>query len=198
MNDRASADAARALDGCRRVVVVGTTGAGKTTFARRLAEALGVPHVELDALHWDPDWTPAPTEIFRERTARALDGDAWVVDGNYGAVRDIAWGRACTVVWLDFSLPVVFSRLVSRTMRRLATRQVLWNGNRERWRDHFASRESLFLWALQTHGRRRREYPALMRRPEYAGRTFIRLRSPGAARAWLAAVPAYRGGRLSS
>jgi adenylate kinase family enzyme len=94
----------------RRVAVVGTSGSGKTTLARRLAQRLGVPHVELDALHWEADWTPVQREVFRERVSRVLDGDAWTTDGNYSAVRDIVWGRADTVVWLDYALGVVMER----------------------------------------------------------------------------------------
>ena len=107
----------------RRFAVVGTTGSGKTTVARRISERLSVPHVELDALHWGPDWTPAPLQVFRERTVRALDGDAWVSDGNYGKVRDIVWRRADTVVWLDYALVVILGRLTWRTLRRIFTQE---------------------------------------------------------------------------
>ncbi len=92
----------------RRIVVVGTSGSGKTTMAARLAEGLGLPHVELDAIHWGPGWTPLAVEEFRERTAEALAGEAWSTDGNYSGVRDIVWSRADTLVWLDYALPVVF------------------------------------------------------------------------------------------
>src|SRR5437879_13025455 len=79
-----------------RVSVVGSTGSGKTTFARDLARRLGVPHVELDALNWGPSWTMVPVDVFKERVARAVEGDAWVIDGNYGGrgARDLVWPRA--------------------------------------------------------------------------------------------------------
>jgi adenylate kinase family enzyme len=180
--------AARSSVECgRRIAVVGTTGSGKTTMARRIAQHLAINHVELDALHWGPDWTPAPIEPFRERTAQALNGDAWVVDGNYGKVRDIVWSRADTIVWLDYPLLVILGRLVWRTLRRIITREELWQGNRERFVAQFASRDSLFLWALRTYPRRRREYPALLQRPEYVRLTVVHLRSPRAARDWLGA-----------
>lgn len=86
----------------RRIAVVGTTGSGKTTTARRLAAALKVPHVELDALYWQPEWTETPVEPFRRLVSEALSADGWVVDGNYGKVRDIVLARAESVVWLDF------------------------------------------------------------------------------------------------
>ena len=181
--------AARSSVECgRRIAVVGTTGSGKTTMARRIAQRLAINHVELDALHWGPDWTPAPIERFREHTAQALDGDAWVVDGNYGKVRDIVWSRADTIVWLDYPLLVILGRLVWRTLRRVTTREELWQGNREHFVAQFASRDSLFLWALRTYPRRRREYPMLLERPEHAHLAVVRLRSPRAARAWLASL----------
>jgi adenylate kinase family enzyme len=172
----------------QRFVVIGTSGSGKTTTASQIAHRLGIPHVELDALHWEPDWTPAPLDLFRERVARALSGDTWVVDGNYGKVRDIVWGRAATVVWLDYRLTVIMGQLVHRTWRRIVMRETLWGGNRESLRQTLFSRESILLWALQTYRRRRREYPLLFDRPEYAHLTVVRLRSPRAARDWLSGL----------
>ncbi len=169
----------------RRIVVVGTTGSGKTVLARRLARHLGLPHVELDALHWGPDWSQVAPETFRARVAEAIAGESWVIDGNYSRVRDLVWSRADTVVWLDYSLPVILGRLFRRTLRRIFGREELWSGNRERFREQFFSRKSLFLWALRTYRRRRREYPALFGRPEYAHLTVVRLTSPRQARRWL-------------
>ncbi len=174
----------------RRIVVVGTSGSGKTTFVRNLAERLGIPHVELDAIHWGPDWTPAPVDLFRARTAQALNGEAWSVDGNYSAVREIVWPRADTIVWLDYALPVVMSRVIVRTFRRVLTREELWSGNRERASTAIFGRDSIIWWALTTYGRRRREYPALFRQPEFAHLRIVRLRSPRQARLWLESLPA--------
>jgi adenylate kinase family enzyme len=184
----ATREPAVSLAGCRRLVVVGTTGAGKTTLARRLASQLVVPYVELDALHWDANWTPAPPDLFRARAEAATAGDGWVVDGNYGAVRPIVWPRADTIIWLDYPLVVNLWRLLWRSLRRGLARQELWNGNRERLREQFLSRESLFLWAVKTHGRRRREIPVLLARPEHAHLAVVRLGSPCATHRWLARV----------
>ena len=170
----------------QRIVVIGTTGSGKTTMAGRLAERLSIPHVEQDALNWGPDWTMRPNDAFRALVDRATAGEAWVVDGNYGRSRDIVWPRADTVVWLDYSLPTIMWRLWWRTIRRVFRREVLWSGNRESLRTHFASRDSLFLWALTTYGRRRREYPALLSEPENSLLTLVHLRSPRQSERWLA------------
>ena len=77
-----------------RVAVVGTSCSGKTTLAKTLAARLGATHLELDAVHWEPNWQSAPDEEFRLAVSEALSGDRWVVDGNYGKVRDIIWPRA--------------------------------------------------------------------------------------------------------
>ena len=169
----------------RRVVVVGTTGCGKTTLARQLSLLLGIPHVELDAIHWGPGWTPAPLEVFRARTAQALSGSRWVADGNYGKVQDIVWGRAEAVVWLDYTLAVLMGRLVWRTLRRIVTGEELWNGNRESIWDQFFTEDSLLLYALRSYRRRRREYPQLFTQPCYSHLSVVRLRSPRATRRWL-------------
>ncbi|MCJ7738800.1 MAG: adenylate kinase, partial [Anaerolineae bacterium] len=115
----------------RRVVVVGTTGAGKTTVARFLVDTCGIPHVELDVLYWGPNWTPVPPDIFRERVARAVAQNAWVVDGNYSVVRQLIWQRADTVIWLDYRFLTILRQLISRTFRRIFRREVLWSGNQE-------------------------------------------------------------------
>jgi len=174
------------INGCgRRIAVVGTTGSGKTTLARQLAICFGIPQIELDALHRGPNWAAAPVEKLRERTAQALSGETWVADGNYSEVRDIVWGRADTLIWLDYPLRVILWRLLRRSLRRSLLHEELWNSNRESLRAQFASRDSLFLWALHTYWRRKREFPALLAKPEYAHLTLVRLHSPGDTRRWL-------------
>ncbi len=180
-----SPDFDKSIGGGRRISVVGTTGCGKTTLARQISQRLAIPQVELDALFWGPDWTQSPVEVFRERIAQALSGDAWVVDGNYGRARGAVWSRADTVVWLDYSLPVILGRLTWRTMRRIFTREELWSGNRETFSAQFFSRDSLFLWALRSYPRKKREYALLLRTPEYAHLATVHLCSPRAAREWL-------------
>ena len=182
------------MQALQRIAVVGVSGSGKTTLARELAERRGLAHVELDALHWDPGWVPTPTATFLQRAEQALSGDAWVVDGNYPEVRELIWRRADTVVWLDYGLSLVMWRLALRTFRRVATREELWNGNRERdLSAHFFSRDSIFLWALRTYGLRRREYPLLLASPAFAHLRVVRLRSPHATSVWLASLPGAGG-----
>src|SRR4051794_5544022 len=121
----------------QRVSVVGVSGSGKTSMAAALAARGGVPHIELDALHWEPHWVMAETDVFRARVAAAIARPTWVADGNYSKVRDLVWARADTVVWLDYPFAVSFARLIRRTVRRSVFRERLWNGNRERLREQF-------------------------------------------------------------
>lgn len=171
----------------QRIAVIGATGSGKTTLARELAQRLGYRHVEMDSLHWEPNWVEAPIDIFRARVAQALSGSDWTIDGNYSKVRDMIWRRADTIVWLDYPLPIIFWRLGWRTLKRIVTREQLWNGNRETWRAVFG-RESLFLWVLQSRPRHRIEYPRLFQQSEYAQLQVIHLQSPRATEQWLEQV----------
>ena len=167
---------------------MGSSASGKTTFARALAARLGTPCVELDALHWEADWTEASNQVLRQRVTEATAGDAWVIDGNYSAVRDIVWGRGEAVVWLDFPLRTVLWRYANRTRRRIRSGEELWpgTGNRERLSTQLLSRDSLLWWILSTYHRRRREYVRLLADgPRLA---WVRLRSAREADAWLRTI----------
>ncbi|MDQ2741824.1 MAG: adenylate kinase [Chloroflexota bacterium] len=150
-----------------------------------LAGLLAIPHIELDSLFWCPNWTECPTEVFRDRVTEATSGDTWVVDGNYGKARDILWSRADTVIWLDYTLPVILYRLTRRNAYRIGRGVELWNGNRETLRATLG-RDSLYVWALRTYRRRRLEYVEHFRRPEYTHLRVLHFRSPRQARCWLA------------
>ena len=170
----------------KKLNVVGTTSSGKSTLAERLANKLDLDFIELDALHWEPNWTEAPLDVFRKRVERATQAQAWVVAGNYHAVRDLVWKRTEAVIWLDYSFPVVFWRLTARTIKRAITQEELWNGNRERFWWHFKlwSDESLFKWLFKTYWRRKREYPRLFAMPEHSHLHIIHLRAPKQTQGW--------------
>lgn len=117
----------------RKVIVVGGPGSGKTRLAAALARALGVRHVELDALWWLPSWTPVGEREFRDRLAAVVANDGWVVDGHYldeGAV-DIVWSAADTLVWLDIPRRTAIARVLRRSASRALHRTDLWGTNRE-------------------------------------------------------------------
>lgn len=146
-----------------RIVVLGTSGSGKSHFATRAAEALGSRHVELDALHWRPGWAQAPRDEFRRQVAEIVAEPNWVLDGNYLAGRDLVWPRATAVIWLRYPFPRVFVRLLRRSIRRLVTGERVCNGNRESFRSLFLSRDSLFVWAIRSHPELATQIPDALR-----------------------------------
>lgn len=171
----------------QRIAIVGTTSSGKSTLAKRLAEKIGGDFIELDALHWEPNWTEAKIEVFRERVETATSSRVWVVAGNYHVARDLVWSKAQAVIWLDYPLPLLFWRLLTRTIRRWVTREELWNGNREKLWWHFKiwSEESLFHWLFKTYWRRKREYPLLFAQSENSHLKILHFTSPSETDDWL-------------
>jgi adenylate kinase family enzyme len=170
----------------QRIAVMGTTCSGKSTLARTLAERLGVPLVELDALYWGPDWSQPEPEDFQRRVEPFVQGAAWVVDGNYTSkLGDLVLRRADTLVWLDPALPRILWRVARRTIDRIVNRAELWSGNRETWRNALLTRDSLFVWALRTHRRFRRRLPERLARGELAHVRLVRLGSFREAERWL-------------
>jgi len=151
---------------------------------------LGSPHVELDSIYHQPDWTPLGEEEFRARVAEATESPHWVVDGNYSAVRDIVWQKADTVVWFDLPYATVLWRTIRRTVRRTITREELWNGNREPLSNLWSlnPEHSIIAWAATKHPVYRRRYAADARDPQWARLHFVRLRTQGEADAFLAGV----------
>ena len=164
--------------------MIGSTGSGKTTLARRIARRLSLPHVELDSLYWEANWQTATRADFRGRVLAATAGDAWVVDGNYSQSRDIAWPRATHLVWLDYGLARVMGRVLRRTVSRLLSQRELWNGNRESLRS-ILGRDSIILYAFTSHRRNRKRYSALLAGEEVKHLKVYRFKRPEEVSLWL-------------
>lgn len=151
------------LERLKRVSVVGTSCSGKSTFAKNLASILNVKHIELDAINFLPDWVERPKDEFLSLVEKAADGDDWVFDGNYTRTREIVWGRATAIVWLDYSFPRTFYQAINRTTRRVFDGTEVCGGNRETFRQAFMSRDSILLWVLKTYFKKRRSYTEILR-----------------------------------
>ena len=170
--------------------MVGTSGSGKSTLACRLSELLNLPHVELDRLYWQPNWTTVSNEEFDSKLRSVTADPAWILDGNYSRTTPIKWQRVQLVVWVDLPWLRTVSRVTRRCLRRALTRQEIWpgTGNRESFRRSFLSRESVILWSMTTHRENRRKYTELMKCPDYAHVWFVRLCSPREVDSFLHAV----------
>ena len=169
-----------------RINVIGTSGSGKSTFARNLAEKLDLPYLEMDAIFWVPDWIfPEDKELF-SKLSFALEGESWVLDGNYTRTLPIKLENVDTVIWLDFNFPRTLYQAVARAFYRVFSQEELWPGtdNRETLRKLF-SRESIILWTIRTHGRNLKKFTGYMESPDFSHIKFIQLRTPREAENYL-------------
>ncbi len=173
-----SLDTARPARSTARISVVGVSGAGKSTVARLAAARLGVPYFELDAIHHGPNWTEIPVAELRAIVTDLVAGDVWVIDGNYRKVRDLVWGRATQVAWVDPSRLLVMAQVLWRSFWRAVTGQELWHGNRERIRK-WITPDHPIRWAWRTYAAQRAEHGKRMA-PHW-----VRLRSRRDIRRWL-------------
>jgi adenylate kinase family enzyme len=169
-----------------RVVIVGTVGSGKTTFAVELGRLIDVPHLEKDALLRGGDDTPE----HRLAVDQATSGSRWVFDGTPFYVEDLVYGRADTIVVLDYSLPVVMWRVVRRSVRlwrRSGTHSAQTPEPPWRW----VRAEHPVRWAWSTHSERRKRFEDLV--TEQRGRKGVHVfRRPKEARRWMDSVVAGR------
>ncbi len=173
-----------------RIVVIGVTGSGKSTLAEQLAAKLQLDFIELDAVYWQPHWTPMAKDEFYARIDQLTRAERWVVAGNYRMVRELCWPRAEVLVWLDYSLWTIFWRLTFRTFRRWWRKDLLWGTNYESLRQHFKlwSDDSLWHWLFKTYGKYKREYGQLVLQPQYSHLTVLRFKTPRETEQWLASL----------
>lgn len=171
----------------QRIVVIGTTSSGKSTLAKQIAEKIDLQFVELDALYWEENWMPAPMFVFFERVENAVEADNWVIAGNYSSVRHIIWQRAQAIIWLDYPFHIIFWRLIKRSIRRVASKELLWGKNVERGWIYLKvwSPDSLIYWLFKSYWRRKHEIPLLLTLPEHQHLTLIHFKHPIEAKQWL-------------
>lgn len=169
--------AARLLRQAARINVVGTTGSGKSTVSRRLAGQLGMPHLEMDRMFWQPGWRQTPEAEFFAAVGAVVSAERWVLDGNYSKTIPVKWARVDVVLWLDYGFADIFIRLLKRTVQRAWSGDELWpdTGNCETFRQSFLSRQSILWWMVTTYADTRRSMLARSSDPAFAHIRFIRL-----------------------
>lgn len=171
-----------------RINIVGSSGSGKTTFARELSQKLHSPLIEMDRLFWRPNWTmPSDQEFFKQVESATLS-ERWILDGNYGRTQDLKWKNATAIIWLNYSLSRTLFQLCRRALHRSWTGEELWPGtnNRENLRRAFFSRkDSIILWMIQNYSKLQERYHLISKNPKYSHILFIELKSPREARVFL-------------
>jgi len=150
-----------------RIVIVGTSCAGKTTLGRDLGARLDHPYTDLDDLHWNPGWIETPFELFSQKVQAVTSQEKWIISGNYSKVRDHVWTHATHLIWLNYSFPVVMTRALKRTFKRSLTGELICNGNTETLSKAFLSKDSILWWVIKTYKRRKREIVSTLKSGKY-------------------------------
>jgi cytidylate kinase len=163
----------------KRINVIGTSGSGKSTFAKPLAEALQLPYIEMDQLFWKPDWAESTDEEFLPRIEQVAARPQWVLDGNYSRSFPIKLKRAQLLVWIDLPFFTTTYQVTRRAIKRSFSQAELWpgTGNRETLKKSFFSKDSVIWWSITHYQSTGVKYEQLMRSEAYEDIAFLRLTS---------------------
>lgn len=162
----------------KKIIVIGTTGSGKSTVAKALSGKLGFPYIQLDAIFWKPNWNTSSDDEFFDKIQKATDISNWVLDGNYGRSNHLTWKYADTVVWVDFPFWLTFYQSLTRTLKRSLTKKEIWKGTGSKESlSRLFSKDSIILWLFKTYNSNVRRYEARLSDPKFSHIKFYRLRS---------------------
>lgn len=175
----------------QRINIIGTSGAGKSTFARRLSNKLNHQYIELDSLFWKPHWKESSDQEFHQKIELALAPKSWVLDGNYQKSEKLKWKYVQTVIWIDYSYHRVIYQATKRAFFRILTKKELWpnTNNRESFAKTFLSKDSIIYWTLTTYHKNKKRYESIMNNPEYSHIHFVRIKNPKEAENFLNNIP---------
>lgn len=171
----------------QRINVVGTSASGKTTFSKALAQKMGAPHIEMDALNWQSNWQQCAYDELMIKLGTHLAGDSWVLDGNYSRTTPLKWQNVELVIWLDYGFGLNLYRSVSRSIKRIISGKAIWldTNNIETVKKSFLSRDSVIWYMMKNYRSNRKKYLTVMQSRQFQHIQFIHLNSPKAAKAFL-------------
>lgn len=135
-----------------RVIVIGCSGAGKSTFSAKLAEKTGLPLVHLDQLLWRENWQSVDQEEFDRLHAQAINQPRWIIDGNYGRTLPMRVERCDTLIYMDLPRRVCLWGVIRRVLRNYGkTRPDMGPGCPERFDWEFMK----FVWSFRKKYRKK-------------------------------------------
>jgi hypothetical protein len=166
----------------KRIIVLGCSGSGKSTLAPVLAARLALPYLATDPVYWTADWRPVPPVEVRAWADAATSAEAWVLDGNFDAERDLVWGRADLAVWLDLPLARTLWRVTRRNLGWWIGGTTVWGGNRMTLIKALTG----IRHTIRSHALKHRTYPGQL--AEFPNLQVVRITAPRQLAAWLAGL----------
>jgi adenylate kinase family enzyme len=155
----------------RKILIIGSGGAGKSTLARRLGEITDIEIHHLDKLFWQPGWISITREELMKKIKDIIPKDSWIIDGNYSGTMELRMEAADTIIYLDFSTIVclygIFKRWIMYSGKK---RPDITEGCNEKidW--------AFFYWVLTYRRRNRKKLLAMLHK--YAeGRKIVILKN---------------------
>ena len=160
-----------------RIVVIGSNGCGKTTFAKKLSLKTVLPYHELDFYSWQPGWTETSHEEFRRKVDEITQNEKWIVDGNYRKTMDLTIGRSESVVWLDYSFIKTLFRVTKRTVERIWTQEPFWHNNKQSFKMAFYPKNSIILYAAKTYKKKKKNIEEMLKSGRFKDINWIRIKN---------------------
>lgn len=163
----------------KRILVIGTSGTGKSTLAQRLSNVLHLPFFASDPFYWDAHWKPASDAKVLQQVQDVIRREAWILDGNFDNERGLVWRQADCIIWLDYSLATICRRVILRNLFWVLTQQPTWSGNRMTLRRALSGSRH----AIKSYSLKRQNYPHWL--AELSGITIHRFHTTRETEAWL-------------
>ena len=153
----------------KRIIIIGSSGGGKSTLARQLGDITGLPVIHLDKVFWNPGWVETPKDIWQEKVKELLKGEQWIIDGNYGGTMELRAEAADTIIYLDFNRFICLYRVLKRRIQNQGkTRPDMCEGCKEKI-------DLEFIWWVWTYPKKKPKVEKLLASLE--GKNIIVLKS---------------------
>jgi adenylate kinase family enzyme len=166
----------------KRILIIGSSGAGKSTFSRRLGEITGIEVVHLDKIHWRAGWIEPSKDEWRKTVEDNLKKEAWIMDGNYSGTLALRLEKCDTVIFLDLPRTICTWRVIKRVfLYRKRSRPDMAEGCAEKFDWEFVK----WTWSYPKRSKPRVE--ELLKQFE-SEKTVIRLKSPSEVENFLAKI----------
>lgn len=164
----------------KKILIIGSSGAGKSTFSRRLSEITNIEILHLDKLYWKPNWTEPSKEEWKATLEKAMRGEMWIMDGNYSNTLDLRLPACDTVIFLDMPRTVCVYRVLKRVALSYGKTRL---DMAENCAEHFDWKFIKWIWDFKNRSKPKME--KLLEQFKYE-KTIIRLKSKREVKRFLA------------